>query len=268
MASPIEKRANDVCAEGGGGGPDYDQGIHIAALFVVLVTSFGCTAFPPLAVKFPKLRIPWWILFIVRHFGTGVILSTAFVHLLTTAFKNLLNPCMGEWWNKTYPNMVGAIVLAAIFIIALIEMGSHRYMAGSKKKLNQELDEARHQDSDVESGGSGVTAGRGEAVDKEGATWDLAQKQSPESPTTRRSDSHLQVFLLEAGIIFHSIFIGIGLGVSGGENFVPYWIAIIFHRTSVWVIHLAIPYATHANAQGRIFRGPRPWCTNRGRRNR
>ncbi|RMY56829.1 hypothetical protein D0865_03438 [Hortaea werneckii] len=212
----IQKR--DACIDGPGAFDDYDLGIHIAALFVVLATSGGATAFPPLAVKFPQLHIPQWVLFVVRHFGTGVILSTAFVHLLPTAFKNLYNPCMGKFWHKTYPNMPGAITLGAIFLVAMLEMGSHRYIAGSKAHLRSQEEYRQQNEQNFKASGAGSP----------GAATDEASEK--ESQSSGRNTSHLQVFLLEAGIIFHSVFIGIGLSVSSGEGFVPYWIAIIFHQ--------------------------------------
>lgn len=42
----------------------------------------------------------------------------------------------------------------------------------------------------------------------------------------------LQVMLLEAGILFHSVFIGMALSVATGSNFIVLLIAISFHRTS------------------------------------
>ena len=50
-------------------------------------------------------------------------------------------------------------------------------------------------------------------------------------------NSHMQatqklgVAILEAGIIFHSVFIGLTLAVSTGSNFISLFITIIFHRT-------------------------------------
>jgi zinc transporter ZupT len=42
----------------------------------------------------------------------------------------------------------------------------------------------------------------------------------------------MQVFLLEMGILFHSIFIGMSLAVSVGNDFTVLLIAIVFHRRS------------------------------------
>lgn len=42
--------------------------------------------------------------------------------------------------------------------------------------------------------------------------------------------AHFDVLILEAGIIFHSIMIGVSLGTSGGSQWRPLFIAIIFHQ--------------------------------------
>ncbi|EKM51122.1 uncharacterized protein PHACADRAFT_55529, partial [Phanerochaete carnosa HHB-10118-sp] len=46
-------------------------------------------SFPSLSKRLKYLRIPSIVFFLGKHFGTGVILSTAFVHLLPDAFKSL-----------------------------------------------------------------------------------------------------------------------------------------------------------------------------------
>lgn len=59
------------------------------------------------------------------------------------------------------------------------------------------------------------------------------------SPTTTSSPSHpqtqqnllLQCLLLEAGILFHSIFIGMALSVATGRTFLVLLLAISFHQT-------------------------------------
>lgn len=42
--------------------------------------------------------------------------------------------------------------------------------------------------------------------------------------------AHFDVSILEAGIIFHSIMIGVSLGASGGSQWRPLFIAIVFHQ--------------------------------------
>ncbi|KAI4272499.1 MAG: hypothetical protein L6R35_006480 [Caloplaca aegaea] len=76
----------------------YDTPLHFFALLLILGLSVG-------ARRFPRLPIPHYFLFISRHFGTGVLIATAFVHLLPTAFVSLTDPCLPAFWNEGYPAM-------------------------------------------------------------------------------------------------------------------------------------------------------------------
>lgn len=112
-----------MCGVGRSGfGNDYNLPFRVGALFIILFVSSTACAFPLVVVKAPRLRIPPNFLFSVRHFGTGVLIATAFVHLLPTAFVSLTDPCLAPFWNEDYPAMAGAIALAAVFLIAVIEM--------------------------------------------------------------------------------------------------------------------------------------------------
>ena len=101
---------------------DYNLSLHIGALFIILGVSASACAFPLIALRFPQLHVPPRFLFFVRHFGTGVLISTAFVHLFPTAFVSLTNPCLPRFWTENYPAMTGAIALAAVFAITIIQM--------------------------------------------------------------------------------------------------------------------------------------------------
>lgn len=52
------------------------------------------------------------------------------------------------------------------------------------------------------------------------------------TPEQKRKKEVMQVFLLEMGILFHSVFIGMSLSVTVGSEFVVLLIAIVFHRES------------------------------------
>lgn len=54
-------------------------------------------------------------------------------------------------------------------------------------------------------------------------------QSDPKSPSEQRAV--LQCLMLEAGILFHSVFIGLALSVSTGSAFVVLLIAIAFHQT-------------------------------------
>ena len=273
--------------------------LHVLSLFVVLIISiFACT-FPLIAVRFPRLRIPSKFLFVVRHFGTGVLLATAFVHLLPTAFISLLDPCLSSFWTDDYPAMSGAIALAAVFLVAVIEM-----IFGSGHHCSRGVEDARGAEPDTEFGdirnggtnrkeevqadiaqprrsiqivtedgslirelgahrGNSSSLGRNlsrmgdenvvvsksetthhneklpnlsEKVEKGNASSSSESSDNELTLSTSLSEEQkhkkekLQLILLEFGILFHSIFIGMALSVTAGSVFVILWIAVSFHR--------------------------------------
>ena len=122
----MSKRSGATCATGGLTDEDaYNTPFHVGALFIILFISSTACAFPMLAMRFPGMRLPDTFFFAIRHFGTGVLIATAFVHLMPTAFIMLGDPCLGSFWTEDYPAMPGAISLAGIFFVAVIEMIFH-----------------------------------------------------------------------------------------------------------------------------------------------
>lgn len=59
---------------------------------VCTLTTLPAVSFPGISRKVRFLRIPHVVFFIGKHFGTGVILATAFCHLLQDAYSSLQDP--------------------------------------------------------------------------------------------------------------------------------------------------------------------------------
>lgn len=310
-ASVVRARAKrtSTCDSGETDESKYNTPLHVGALLIILfVSTFAC-AFPILAVRFPRLHIPANFLFIVRHFGTGVLIATAFVHLLPTAFVSLGDPCLSGFWTTDYPAMPGAIALAAVFLVTVIEMifSPSRSMCGSAADIqnalsspqertapqsgpvdtvelcsrgnidadNRNNDNNNNSESENQSEALGrapnrrdhdplcgrtTSMGRGLAQMNVDATqYDEIEHQRQEpglqghytkegvypqnsqetdaatvsslTPEQKRKKAVMQCMLLEMGILFHSVFIGMALSVSVGNGFVILLVAIAFHRT-------------------------------------
>lgn len=60
---------------------DYNVGLRVGLLFVILVTSGMGVFLPILATHFTTMTTESVIFSMLKQFGTGVILSTAFVHV-------------------------------------------------------------------------------------------------------------------------------------------------------------------------------------------
>lgn len=272
LATPLLGKRSS-CASGGVSENAYNTPLHVGALFIILFVSTLACAFPILATKFPGLRIPGRFFFAIRHFGTGVLIATAFVHLLPTAFISLGNPCLDSFWVEDYPAMPGAIALAAIFFVIVIEMvfhpsrhirpvqivsseepnqipqrgateeaGSAHGCIGSANTLPlRDMGPLRGKASSIGQGLSRLDIEQREMSQRDSATLqqqhqkseDIADEPVPMerlSPEQKQRKELLQCILLELGILFHSVFIGMALSVSTGSEFVVLLIAIVFHR--------------------------------------
>lgn len=60
---------------------DYDVPLRIGTLFVILVTSAIGVFAPMLLAKLPFAAINGVVMTIIKQFGTGIIIGTAFVHV-------------------------------------------------------------------------------------------------------------------------------------------------------------------------------------------
>jgi len=89
---------------------------------MVLAASLFGAGFPVAAKKVSWLKVPQKAFFMCKHFGTGVLIATAFVHLLPVAFGNLQNPCLPDLFTTQYPAMPGVIMMGSMFCLFVMEM--------------------------------------------------------------------------------------------------------------------------------------------------
>ncbi|KAJ5582904.1 hypothetical protein N7535_001524 [Penicillium sp. DV-2018c] len=274
---PVKRLSS--CAQGGTRGA-YDLPLHVAALFIILGTSSIACAFPILATRFPRMHIPPAFLFFVTHFGTGVLIATAFVHLLPTAFTSLGDPCLSNFWTRDYPAMPGAIALGGIFLVTARSRRSSSSAdtaetsvstSTSTTSIDQPRTPVRPMAQRSYSAGMdgrshlrdmGPLIGRSASISRainrlgEGNEEVIRVASAPNvqyrheknevalqedlersddtfalTPELKQKKETMQVYLLEMGILFHSVFIGMSLSVSVGSEFVILLIAIVFHQT-------------------------------------
>ncbi|KAJ6035388.1 hypothetical protein N7499_002545 [Penicillium canescens] len=200
-------------------GNEYDgrMGLRISSIFVILVGSIFGAVFPVVAAQFGGSRIPSWVFFIAKYFGSGVIIATAFIHLLGPAEEALRNPCLTG--PITEYGWVEGIILMTIIVMFFVELMVMRYVRFGQ---DDQLDVENHRHSHF--------------VDDEDAATDDRNRVVPNYDTemSEKMDVYMaqltSIFVLEFGIVFHSVFIGLTLAVSG-EEFTVLYIVIVFHQT-------------------------------------
>ncbi|CAH0019286.1 unnamed protein product [Clonostachys rhizophaga] len=215
---------------------------RVVAIFVLLVTSTAATMFPVLATNARRLGIPPNLYLVARHFGSGVIIATAFIHLLDPAYEEI-GPasCVGlteGWEGYSWPP---ALAMTSAMLIFLVDFLADYYV--SKRFGSQEAEEEEPFDleGDKEPRRSiEPLLERGEESERNQAAFpnahSLAEIPIPrEQVHTAEEDlpafySKMAAFLiLEFGVLFHSGIIGVNLGVVGKE-FSTLYPVIAFHQ--------------------------------------
>lgn len=175
--------------------------LRIASVFVLFAAS-AVGAFLPLIFSISKFRVPPWVFFMLRYIGSGVIVATAFCHLLTEGQVALGNECLGSPFTD-YAFSSG-IALMGVHAMFLFDVVAHRHVKHKHEKVGQ--------------------------LEVKNVLED--NKESEVDQTEVSHSSHLQIlnsFVLEFGIVFHSVFVGFSLAVAG-EEFIALFIAILFHQ--------------------------------------
>lgn len=223
----------DVICYLNAGSNEYDGqlGARVAALFVILIISTAVTFFPVVAKRVRKLRIPLYVYLFARYFGAGVIVATAFIHLLDPAYEEI-GPasCVGmtgRWAD--YP-WCPAIVLTCVVFIFLLDFTAERYV---EIKYGEQI--APDIQDAITNRPDGQQAKRVEIELQEAYKAKFSTEGfDDEEYTAAQEHSYKQqiaaFLILEFGVIFHSIVIGLNLGVVGDE-FKTLFVVLVFHQS-------------------------------------
>lgn len=124
---------------------------------------------------------------VLRHFGSGVIIATAFIHLLMHAFVMFNNECLGR---LAYEAVAPAITMAAVMFIFMVDFLTARW--ASRRHNHTSPASSLPESADPKAGLE--------------HTHDFSQLDliSQEGSSARM---HRDVHFLEAGIVFHSIMV-------------------------------------------------------------
>ncbi|KAJ7305565.1 Zinc/iron permease [Mycena albidolilacea] len=173
--------------------------LRVAGLFIILVSSTLGALLPVLLARHAQshsgiTKVPRGWLNFAKHFGSGIILGTAFIHLLAPGIEALGNPCLSPGWHK-YPFAFG-LCLSSILGIFVVEIVSMSY--GARRRTKAE-DCNNSPDRDLYVAGSAAEAG--------------SNSQATTDPASAYT-SVIGLAILEFGAILHSVLIGLTLAVD------------------------------------------------------
>ncbi|KAK5163110.1 low-affinity Zn(2+) transporter zrt2 [Saxophila tyrrhenica] len=222
---------------------DGKIGIRISAIFVIFAGSLLGAWFPVFASRHKGAGLPSWAHFVAKYFGSGVIVATAFIHLLAPASEALRDPCLTGVITE-YPWVEGICLMSifALFFVELMIMRYAKFETGHGHGHGAHLEPASHShgqptpdEKTIHSTESGIAlqdTGSGSSPPVEpDIESQHRQTEHHALPTAEPYAAQLTgVFILEFGVVFHSIFLGLTLAAAGKEFYTLY-VVLSFHQT-------------------------------------
>ncbi|XP_050370658.1 zinc transporter 1-like [Argentina anserina] len=201
----------------------------LGSIASILVSGALGVSLPLLGKKIPALRPENDIFFTVKAFAAGVILATAFIHILPEAFDTLTSPCLKEnpWGRFPFTGFV--CMMSAIGTLMVDAMATGYYKKSSLKTTQMTVDE--ESSASQEHGHAHVHAGHAH-VHTHGATQGSSNAYGSEELKLPELIRHRVISqVLELGILVHSVIIGIALGASQDPDTIkPLLVALSFHQ--------------------------------------
>ena len=231
---------------------NYDLGLHIGSIFVIGAFSFLGTVIPLVLKKYFSMSS--LIFQSAKLVGAGVILSTAFNHLLAESFETLTSPCSGI----DFFALAGVCALMGVLFTLIVQLIASEALTSVVAR--QETDSAtatlnngddlshNNHTNDILNGANGASSREVECLGDikiiqigESAVQDDSCRKIHSHPAhidSGHDHSHgglivhsnrVTAYLLELGIGLHSVLIGISLGLARDE-FTSLFIALVFHQ--------------------------------------
>ncbi|KAJ1664447.1 hypothetical protein EV178_004059 [Coemansia sp. RSA 1646] len=255
-SSPATSKSDDKAECSAAGVEGWNRGLQIGGVFMILgVSALGVMV--PVGCKYIRwLNIDKRALNVGKFFGAGVILATAFIHMLGESVEALKDDCldgrMGDF--ESWP---GALAMMAVLAMHLIEYAMSSYLIKQSKKEGNAHNSVDDEEAskrrmlgdssvrladDATAGHGGDTptfAGvrdiydTGSNSDNQSEKGAVGHVHGPLVPMGVAGDQvrkRLSTYILELGIALHSIIVGMTLAVTGGSGFKTLLAAVAVHQ--------------------------------------
>ncbi|KAK9319137.1 hypothetical protein V1517DRAFT_355340 [Lipomyces orientalis] len=173
---------------------EYNIPYQIGSIFVVLATSAIVVFGLILWASFVNVALEGYFLTLIKQFGTG---------LLTHSQLMFGNQCLGE---LEYEAIATAIAMAGLLSSFIIEFFGYRIV---ERRSRQHSTNSRQRSGPHDHSLSDLGHQHGHSLS---------------------GDSKVSVGVMETGVVFHSIIIGLTLVVAGDSGFTTLFVVVIFHQ--------------------------------------
>ncbi|CAA7054842.1 unnamed protein product [Microthlaspi erraticum] len=170
--------------------------LKIIAIVAIFATSLIGVTTPLFSRSIPFLRSDGNIFMIIKCFSSGIILGTGFMHVLPESFEMLSSECLSDDpWHK-FPFAAFVAMLSGLITLAIDAIATSLYTGKTTVEPAPEEYGTDHEKS------SHMMIGH---------SHDVSHDASSDAQLLRY---RVIALVLELGILFHSVVIGISLGAT------------------------------------------------------
>jgi len=192
----------------------YSYPLHIASVFIILVSSFLGAAIP-IASKYATSRfhLSEFQICVGKCVGIGVVLACALVHMLQPSSESLTSPCVPYEFNTDYTAYAFLFAMLAGLAMQFFDYMVLQYFLSMQGTAS----ETTKLEASSATGVSGETKAVGGHVHMH-VLLDSAMQKT------------ISAYLLEFGVTVHSVFIGLTVGVTDNSTLKALLVALVFHQ--------------------------------------
>lgn len=230
----------------------YSVGLHVLAIFVVLIASVLGAVLPILGKRVRALRVAAYVYAVGKCVATGVMLAVAMIHMINHAAEAFGEDCVPASFAESFEGwaflfaLVAAIVMHGVDVIVVgiaEEWADRRDAAATEPCSGGDADAGVLACADDKCGNvfQGPTDGAVTVPvaldDKEGRMCSHGQEGCAghqhgvavpdDMPRLQRVVSAV---CMEFGVTLHSVFVGLALGVTSNDDLKVLLVALVFHQ--------------------------------------
>ncbi|KAK7198197.1 ZIP Zinc transporter [Novymonas esmeraldas] len=247
---------------------NYNLGLHIAAIFIILAASAVGTLIPILGKHVPALRLHAYIYAVGKAMATGVVLAVALIHMINEAAGTFEQDCIPEHFREMYEGwavlfaMIAAVLMHAVdgtvaWVVlrwsrraAVADANSSASGAAVDVRRTEPCNDSLCKEC-VEPGAEAQQQGCADAGAALGDDAVVVRSHSEREHAHAHAsgaecvghqhgvavpDDMPQVqrivaaLCMEFGVTLHSVFVGLALAVANGDDMRVLLIALVFHQ--------------------------------------
>lgn len=217
----------------------YSLGLHIGAIFVVLLASVLGTLVPLLSKRISVLRIHPYVFALGKSAAAGVMLSVAAIHMINESGHAFELECLPASFREAYEGWAFVFAMIAALFMHLLDLQLGE-VAQSWLEKRQEPRTTSAADSTV--GGSPPDMDGSELCTKAPAVSSSCTEHGEQLPGCQNhhhgviptegtaAKRVVAAVCMEFGMALHSVFVGLALGIANDASTKVLLVALTFHQ--------------------------------------